>query len=159
MLRDTVTPNVIQVGKKVNVVPGAGYAEVDVRTLPGTDQAALLAELREIAGESVAVESVHTMPPVEWPADAPIVRLMEAALRAADPDGTPLPMMITLGTDAKAMALLGVPTYGFAPLRLDPDMPYLSLFHANDERVPVSALRFGLPVLHEVVRGFAAAED
>ena len=63
-------------------------------------------------------------------------------------------MMITLGTDAKALGLLGIPTYGFVPLRLEPDVPYLSLFHANDERIPVSALRFGLPVLQEVVRTF-----
>jgi acetylornithine deacetylase/succinyl-diaminopimelate desuccinylase-like protein len=159
MLRDTVTPNVIQVGKKVNVVPGLGEAEVDVRTLPGTDQASFLAELQAISGDAVSVESIHTMPPVEWPDDAEIVGLMEAALRGADPEALPLPMMITPGTDAKAMALLGIPTYGFAPLRLDADTPFLSLFHANDERIPVSGLRFGLPVLHEVVRQFAAAGD
>ncbi|HEX2194036.1 MAG TPA: M20/M25/M40 family metallo-hydrolase, partial [Candidatus Limnocylindria bacterium] len=40
MLRETVTPNVIRVGNKVNVVPGSGEADIDVRTLPGTDQAA-----------------------------------------------------------------------------------------------------------------------
>ena len=37
-------------------------------------------------------------------------------------------------------------------------MPFLSLFHGHDERVPVSALRFGLPVLHEVVSRFAGAD-
>jgi acetylornithine deacetylase/succinyl-diaminopimelate desuccinylase-like protein len=158
MLRDTVTPNVIQAGKKVNVVPGIGQAEVDVRTLPGTDQAAFLAQMQEVAGEEVLVESQHTMPPVEWPADAQIVRLMEESLRTADPAGIPLPMMITPGTDAKAMALLGIPTYGFSPLRLDPEVPFLSLFHANDERIPVSGMRFGLPVLYEVVRRFATNE-
>ncbi len=158
MLRDTVTPNVIHVGKKVNVVPGSGEAEVDVRTLPGTDQDGLLAELQELAGEDVIVESVQTMPPVECASDAEIVRLMEAALRAADPEATPLPMMITLGTDAKAMDLIGVPTYGFTPLRLGPDDGYLSLFHANDERIPVSAVRFGLPVLYEVVSRFCSAD-
>jgi len=156
MLRDTVTPNVIHVGKKMNVVPGVGEAEVDVRTLPGTDQAAFLATLQEVAGDRVMVESVLTMPAVEWPADAEIVRLMEDALRRADPEPTPLSMMITPGTDAKALALLGIPTYGFAPLRLDADVPFLSLFHANDERIPVSGLRFGLPVLYEVVARFAA---
>ena len=159
MLRDTVTPNVIHVGKKVNVVPGTGEAEIDVRTLPGTDQAALLAELQAIAGDDVIVESVHTMPPVEADADSAIVRLMQEELLRADPDATPLPMMITPGTDAKALGLLGIPTYGFAPLRLDADVPFLSLFHANDERVPVSALRFGLPVLHEVVRRFTEAGE
>jgi acetylornithine deacetylase/succinyl-diaminopimelate desuccinylase-like protein len=157
MLRDTVTPNVIHAGKKVNVVPGSGEAEIDVRTLPDTDQAGFLAELQRIAGEAVTVESVHTMPPVECSPDAEIVGIMEIALRAADPDATPLPMMITLGTDAKAMGLLGIPTYGFMPLRLEADQPFLSLFHANDERIPVSAIRFGLPVLHEVISRFVLA--
>jgi acetylornithine deacetylase/succinyl-diaminopimelate desuccinylase-like protein len=154
MLRDTVTPTVIHVGSKMNVVPGRGEAEVDVRTLPGTDQAAFLAELQAIAGDDVVVESVLTMPPVEWPAETDIVEHMSAALRDADPAAVALPMMITPGTDAKALGLLGIPTYGFAPLQLDASVPFLSLFHGNDERLPVSGLRFGLPVLHEVVERF-----
>jgi acetylornithine deacetylase/succinyl-diaminopimelate desuccinylase-like protein len=86
------------------------------------------------------------------------VRRIDVALRRADPEGEPAPMMITPGTDAKALAMLGIPTYGFAPLRLEPEVPFLSLFHGHDERVPVSAIAFGLPVLHEVVRGFVGAE-
>jgi acetylornithine deacetylase/succinyl-diaminopimelate desuccinylase-like protein len=158
MLRDTVTPNVIRVGQKMNVIPGRGEAEIDVRTLPDTDQGAFLARLGEEAGDEVAVETVLTMPPVEWPASAPIVRLMEQALRRADPEGIPSPMMITPGTDAKGLSLLGIPTYGFTPLWLEPETPFLSLFHAHDERVPVSALRFGLPVLHEVVTRFLSGD-
>ena len=81
------------------------------------------------------------LPAVEAPADAPIVVAWMRRLRRADPEGEPAPMMITPGTDAKALAMLGIPTYGFAPLRLDPEMPFLSLFHGHDERVPVSAHR------------------
>lgn len=158
MLRDTITPNVVRSGKKMNVIPGSGEAEIDVRTLPGTDQAAFLAHLQALAGDEVTVSAVMTMPPVEAPSDAEIVGHMADALRRADPDGTPLPMMITPGTDAKALALLGTPTYGFAPLRLEPDTPFLSLFHAHDERVPVSALAFGLPVLAEVIGRFVVAD-
>ncbi len=155
MLRDTVTPNVLRAGKKVNVIPGAGEAEVDVRTLPGTDQEALLDHLQDVVGEDAEVEAVVTLPAIEWPVDAEIVRLMEASLRSADPEATPVPMMITPGTDAKALARLGIPCYGFAPLKLDADVPFLSLFHGHDERVPVSALAFGLPVLAEVVTRYA----
>ncbi len=155
MLRDTVTPTVVHSGKKVNVMPGAGEAEVDVRTLPGTDQAALLAHLQEVVGEGASVEAIVALPAVEWPADAEIVGLMHEALARADPDATALPMMITPGTDAKALAQLGIPCYGFAPLRLEPDFPFLELFHGHDERVPVSALAFGLPVLAEVVARYA----
>ena len=158
MLRDTVTPTVIRVGQKMNVIPGSGQAEIDVRTLPGTDQEALLGHLAEVAGDDVRVEAVLKMPAISWPPEAEIVRRMDAALRRADPEGEPAPMMITPGTDAKALALLDIPTYGFAPLRLAPEVPFLSLFHGHDERVPVSAIAFGLPVLHEVVRGFVAAQ-
>jgi hypothetical protein len=38
-------------------------------------------------------------------------------------------------------------------------MPFLSLFHGHDERVPVSAIAFGLPVLASVVASYAGAED
>ncbi|HLY35291.1 MAG TPA: M20/M25/M40 family metallo-hydrolase [Candidatus Limnocylindria bacterium] len=154
MLRDTATPTVIRVGQKMNVIAGRGHAEIDVRTLPGTDQPAFLNELRVIAGGEVTLEPVLAAPAVEWPADAAIVRLMEEALRRADPAGIPAPMMITPGTDAKALHRLGIPTYGFSPLRLEPETPFLALFHGHDERVPVSALRFGLPVLWEVVSRF-----
>ena len=156
MLRDTATPTVVHAGKKVNVMPGSGEAEIDVRTLPGTDQAAFVAHLQDVVGQHATVEPVITLPPVEWPDDAEIVGLMTDALRAPDHDGIPVPMMITPGTDAKALMDLGIPCYGFAPLRLEADMPFLSLFHGHDERVPVSALAFGLPVLADVVSRYAA---
>jgi acetylornithine deacetylase/succinyl-diaminopimelate desuccinylase-like protein len=158
MLRDTATPTVMHAGKKVNVMPGSGEAEIDVRTLPGTDQAAFLAHLQDVVGDHAIVDPVITLPPVEWPADAELVALMTHALRTADPDGIPVPMMITPGTDAKALMDLGIPCYGFAPLRLDADMPFLSLFHGHDERVPVSALAFGLPVLADVVARYATRD-
>ncbi len=151
MLRDTITPTILRSGKKVNVMPGTGEAELDIRTLPGTDQKELLAHLQRVVGADAVVEPVVALPAVEWPADAEIVGYMHEALARADPDATAVPMMITPGTDAKALAQLRIPCYGFAPLRLEPDFPFLELFHGHDERVPVSAIGFGLPVLCEVV--------
>jgi acetylornithine deacetylase/succinyl-diaminopimelate desuccinylase-like protein len=158
MLRDTVTTTMIQVGKKMNVIPGIGEAQIDVRTLPGTDQEALIAELQATVGDLALVEPVVMLPAIEAAGDAPIVNLMRNALLSADPEARAAPMMITLGTDAKALATIGIPTYGFAPLKLGPADPFLSLFHGHDERVPVSALAFGLPVLHEVVSRFVTPE-
>ena len=62
--------------------------------------------------------------------------------------------MAPFGTDAKIDDPLGTPTYGFSPLRLEPDERFLERFHGVDERVSLSALRFGLPVLYDVVRRF-----
>ena len=38
--------------------------------------------------------------------------------------------------------------------RAGPDDQFLALFHGDDERVSVEALRFGLPVLYDVVRRY-----
>jgi hypothetical protein len=37
-------------------------------------------------------------------------------------------------------------------------MPFLSLFHGDDERLPISALEFGLPVLADVVTRYVARQ-
>jgi len=65
-----------------------------------------------------------------------------------------VPTMAPFATDAKHTQKVGTPTYGFSPLRLHPDDRFLELFHGVDERVSLDGLRFGLPVLYDVVRMF-----
>jgi acetylornithine deacetylase/succinyl-diaminopimelate desuccinylase-like protein len=47
---------------------------------------------------------------------------------------------------------LGIRCFGFAPLRLPPDLDFTALFHGVDERVPVDAVRFGVRVLDRFLR-------
>ena len=79
--------------------------------------------------------------------NAPIVDAMARALRAQDPGARMLPYLMSGGTDNKALALLGIAGYGFAPLRLPAGLDFPSLFHGVDERVPLDALDFGHRVL------------
>ena len=67
------------------------------------------------------------------------------------------PTMAPFATDAKHTQKVGTPTYGFSPLRLHPEDRFLELFHGVDERVSLAGLRFGLPVLYDVVRTFCSA--
>jgi acetylornithine deacetylase/succinyl-diaminopimelate desuccinylase-like protein len=55
------------------------------------------------------------------------------------------------GTDAKQFGRLGITGYGFSPLFLPPEYDYNALFHGVDERVPVTALHFGVRVLDRVM--------
>jgi acetylornithine deacetylase/succinyl-diaminopimelate desuccinylase-like protein len=116
-------------------------------------------ELRRRIGDDllrhVEIELVIARPPVESPADSALYGLLADTLRDHDPDAVPVPVMVPFATDAKSTVPLGTPTYGFSPLRLDPDERFLDRFHAVDERVGLDALRFGLPVLYDVVRRFA----
>ena len=158
LIRDTLSPDVIHAGIKYNVIPGDAVIEVDCRVLPGTTEADIRAEIERRLGPDLlpacTIEPIVWGAPVEAPAEGPLWDTLVSTLRDHDPEGVPLPVMAPFGTDAKATALLGVPTYGFSPLRLDPDERFLERFHGVDERVSLDALRFGLPVLYDVTRRF-----
>jgi acetylornithine deacetylase/succinyl-diaminopimelate desuccinylase-like protein len=102
----------------------------------------------------IDVELLIHAPAVDAPTDTELYRVMERSIVEHDPDGIPLPFMVPFATDAKHTAALGIPTYGFSPLRLDPAEPFMERFHGVDERVGLDALGWGLPVLYDVVRRF-----
>ena len=160
LLRDTLSPDVVHAGVKYNVIPGDAVVEVDCRVLPGTTEADMRAQVVERLGPDLAsaceIDLVVYGAPVEAPAEGRLFDLMAGTIRDHDPDGIPLPVMVPFATDAKHTDTLGTPTYGFSPLRLDPDERFLERFHGVDERVSVEALRWGLPVLYDVVRGFCS---
>ncbi|HEY3165271.1 MAG TPA: M20/M25/M40 family metallo-hydrolase [Candidatus Limnocylindrales bacterium] len=160
LLRDTVSPNIVHAGVKYNVIPGEAMIELDCRLLPGTTEAdmreTVLGRLGDLAGH-VEVELVIHAPPVAAPAESPLYGILARTVVDHDPVGIPLPFMVPFATDAKHTAVLGVPTFGFSPLQLAPDEPFLERFHGVDERVGVDALRWGLPVLYDVVRRFCGS--
>jgi acetylornithine deacetylase/succinyl-diaminopimelate desuccinylase-like protein len=143
---------------KYNVIPGDAVIEVDYRLLPGTTEAQARADVEARIGPDLMpacrIELLVWGEPVEAPAEGPLWDILVATLRDHDPEAIPLPVMAPWATDAKATILLDTPTYGFSPLRLDPDERYLERFHGVDERVSLDALRFGLPVLYDVTRRF-----
>jgi acetylornithine deacetylase/succinyl-diaminopimelate desuccinylase-like protein len=158
LLRDTISPDVIHAGIKYNVIPGDAMVEVDCRILPGTTEPHMRRVLVDRLGPELAaacdIELFVFGAPVEAPADGELFELLVSTIVEHDPEAIPLPAMVPFATDAKQTQRLGVPTYGFSPLRLDPGERFLELFHGVDERVSVDALRWGLPVLYDVVRRF-----
>ena len=158
LLRDTLSPNVFQAGVKYNVIPGDAIVEVDVRVLPGMSEADARALVEERIGPDLLphcrIELIAWGDPIEVPADGPLWDIFVSTLLEHDPDGLPVPLMATFGSDAKTTVPFGTPTYGFSPLRLSPGERFLERFHEVDEQLPLSALRFGLPVLYDVVRRF-----
>jgi acetylornithine deacetylase/succinyl-diaminopimelate desuccinylase-like protein len=158
LFRDTITVGIVRAGVKYNVIPGLAMIEIDCRVLPDADEATMRAEVMSRLGPDLAeacdVELVIYGGPVESPADSDLYRILAETIVAHDPDGIPVPAMMPFATDAKHLAPLGVPCYGFSPLRMQPKDRYFAWFHGEDERVPVEALRWGLPVLYDAVRRF-----
>jgi acetylornithine deacetylase/succinyl-diaminopimelate desuccinylase-like protein len=158
VMRDTVSVGIVTAGLKYNVIPGTAEIVIDCRTLPGTDEPSMRAELERRIGEDlmarVEIELEQVGLSVEAPLDSPLYRLLEEVIVSRDPEGVPVPFMAPFATDAKHLARIGVPAYGFSPLRVGPDDGLLGLMHGDDERVSVEALAFGLPALWEAVTLF-----
>lgn len=154
MLANTVTPTILRAGYKDNVIPGEAWVILDGRTLPGEDERSFLRELRDIVGPEPTLEVIKTAPPVEANPDTPLFDLIKTRTEAADPGARAIPWMLPGATDSKFYAQLGAVCYGFAPVRLEPRMPFGALYHGNDERMPVAGFLWGLRVYTGVVLNF-----
>ncbi len=146
-LNNTANPSMLEAGYKANVIPQSASAVVDGRTLPGYENE-LLDTVKKLVGEHVTVESLVSDIPLEVEFGGPLVDAMMQAIKSEDPDGIPIPYLLSGGTDNKALAKLGILGYGFSPLKLPADLDFVGLFHGIDERVPVDSLQFGARTLH-----------
>ena len=149
-LRTTTNPTMLTAGYKHNVVPDTAEALVDIRCMPGQEEA-VLAEVRALIGDDVEIETMHTDIGLETPFSGPLVEAITGTLERHDPGAPVLPYLLSGGTDNKALSLLGIAGYGFAPLRLDEGMDFPAMFHGVDERVPLDALSFGSRVLRDLL--------
>jgi acetylornithine deacetylase/succinyl-diaminopimelate desuccinylase-like protein len=145
-VRNTTNPTMLKAGYKHNVIPGRAEAYVDGRFLPGYEDE-FEATLDEVLGPRVKRDYMVYDIAVETEFTGSLVDAMSAALLAEDPAARAVPYTLSGGTDAKAFSTLGARCFGFAPLRLPPDLDFAGMFHGVDERVPTESLRFGARVL------------
>jgi acetylornithine deacetylase/succinyl-diaminopimelate desuccinylase-like protein len=149
-LRTTSNPTLLKAGYKHNVIPDTAEALIDIRTLPGEEDA-VLERVRELVGDDIEIVVMHRDIGLENRFSGPIVEAMVGALQKHDPGAPVLPYLLSGGTDNKAMAKLGIRGYGFAPLQLPPELDFPGMFHGVDERVPLDALVFGRRVLGDLL--------
>jgi acetylornithine deacetylase/succinyl-diaminopimelate desuccinylase-like protein len=149
-LRTTTNPTLLKAGYKHNVIPDTAEALIDIRTLPGEEDA-VLAEVRAMLDPAVEIEVVTRDVGLENPFSGALVEAMVNTLARHDPEAQVLPYLLSGGTDNKALSELGITGYGFAPLRLPADLDFPAMFHGVDERVPLDALDFGHRALTDLL--------
>lgn len=144
--QNTANPSMLMAGYKANVIPGSASAVVDGRFLPGFESE-LEETMRQLVGEDAEIKVQVRDKALEVDFSGPLVDAMSAAIISQDPEGIPVPYLMSGGTDNKALSDLGIVGYGFCPLRLPPDLDFFALFHGVDERVPVEGVKFGVRTL------------
>ena len=151
MLRNTANPTTLHAGQKINVIASTAVLEVDCRILPGQTAKSLIREVRAVIGSKPAITVIKELTPTQAPADDPVMGLFAEAITRRDPGSFVIPTLVTGLTDASHWKKLGIKCYGFAPVRLPPEISFKRLIHGHNERIPISGLRFGLETLFEVV--------
>ena len=147
-LQNTANPTMLDAGYKANVIPGSATAVIDGRFLPGYEDE-LNQTIRSIVGPDIEIETISRDIALEVEFEGDLVDAMCAAIIKHDPEGIPVPYLMSGGTDNKALSELGIVGYGFSPLQLPADLDFMALFHGVDERVPISGLHFGVNVLKD----------
>lgn len=140
----TMTPTILDAGTKANVVPDRGYANIDIRMLPGQDEDTVHDHLRKILGGDY--ERIRFETKVSHPANSSPTRggLYEAIRRAFAVDhgsSDVLPAVTPATTDARFWRDRGIPCYGVGAF--DDGLSFsefLGMFHARDERVTVESV-------------------
>ncbi len=161
LLRNTVSPTMLDAGSKINVIPGEAVAWVDGRLAPGQTDQSFLDEIRPLLGDRVKVEVDQYSSPIEAAIGSPLYETIVSVMAEHEPEAKIIPALMTGGTDAKHILPRRPETevLGFMPLRQIPgDEKEANLIHGHDERVSVENLLFATRVLFDIVIRFCGVD-
>ena len=155
VLRNGISPTVVEGGKQFNVIPASAGAVLNVRTLPGHSIDKVVNRLRAVVTEpGVTIDVTHRGE--EGPASDPGSEMFTAIAEAAhelDPKIAVVPYLSTGVTDSARLRRLGVKAYGVLPfpmLQADEER-----MHGSDERVPLESLHFGTQLIYGAIERIA----
>ena len=154
LIHNTVSPTILHGSNKVNVIPSEIAVELDGRLLPGFGPEDMLRELQPIVGDDVELEVLRYDPGPSEP-DMRLFDTLADILRQADPEGTPVPLLLSGVTDGRFFSRLGIQTYGFLPMPLPEDFNFSGTIHAANERVPATAIAFGADAIYQALQRFS----
>jgi acetylornithine deacetylase/succinyl-diaminopimelate desuccinylase-like protein len=154
----TFSPNVVQGGTKMNVIPDTVHLDIDIRTLPGVgghEVDAMLAEaLGDLAARVTIVPGDVARQATASAEDTPLFELLRRRAAAVHPGTELLPWMTVGGTDAAFFRRRGVPSYGAgmfsAAMTLE---TFQSRYHGHDERIDLPSLALSTQLWIDLVDG------
>lgn len=160
VLFSTVSPNMMEGGYRVNVIPSEAGATLDVRLLPDEDAPQFLELVRETIGDpAVNVEWAvrNQRPGASSSLDTEAYRVLESVY--AETYAAPvLPVMSTGATDMAYLRARGMQCYGIGPGIDSEDGPLGFGAHSDQERIIENELYRFVRTQYEIVQRLAATQ-
>ena len=144
MLHTSISPNIIQGGYQVNVIPSEAEATLDIRALPDEDIAAFYELMRKVINDP----AVEMVPETAQPASGAAPSRIDSRRVSAHRSGLPgtstasitIPLMQTGATDMAFLRAKGVQCYGVGAMVDEEDAPKGYGAHSDQERILEEAL-------------------
>jgi len=155
VLRNGISPTVIQGGKQFNVIPDTAEAVLNVRTLPGQSIDAVLERMRgavNVPGVTLEITHRGDEAPASDPGSEMFAAIADSA-RELDPAIAVVPYLSTGVTDSARLRRLGVHAYGILPFPMVQSDE--NRMHGTDERIPLASLHFGVRLIYGAVERIA----
>jgi acetylornithine deacetylase/succinyl-diaminopimelate desuccinylase-like protein len=159
MLRDSISPTMLEAGVRANVIPAEARAILNIRLLPGNSIDALVADLAKTVNDPqirFEVQKDGTLPAPPSSLDNEFYQTIERVSAQEFPDAAVVPYQSTWGTDSAQLRLHNVQAYGLVPFPLTAED--LGRMHGEDERIPMAAFEQGVKYLYRIVADFAVAK-
>lgn len=141
----TFSPNVTRGGVKLNVIPDSAEVDIDIRTLPEVDGAAVRAMLREAVGDlwkDVRIVEEGDNLASSSPIDTPLWDALARQTARLIPGAKTAPFIFVAATDARFFRRKGVTCYGYGLFSDRIPFPHLAeMFHGRNERIDQESLR------------------
>jgi acetylornithine deacetylase/succinyl-diaminopimelate desuccinylase-like protein len=155
LLRNTVTPTVLKGGEKVNVIPAESTISFDARLLPDESHDAFFKTIRKLAGKKVEVLPIGSGMNKSSSAgiEMTVFRKMTAAIEKLEGPIPVLPFVTTGATDLRYFRNLGIPAFGFSPIRLSKEE--LLRMHGKNERISLENVSRGVEGTYAIVKFLA----
>ncbi len=164
IMRNTIAPVFLTAGFRSNVIPGSADATLNIRTIPGTTAASMIAELTRVINDkrvevkvappsgtspsTATAAAAATMIP-ESPTSSELYIALEREAKVTYPTAKVTPYLFQAGTDAGAWRSRGIPVFGIYPYAITADE--LKRMHGNDERVSIESLRQGTEMIYRTL--------
>jgi acetylornithine deacetylase/succinyl-diaminopimelate desuccinylase-like protein len=152
----TLAPTTIAGGSKINVIPDTVSLRVDIRTLPGQDDADVEAMLADALGDlrdSVEIELVKSDPSSASPADTPLWDTLSRVTKQWYGDAETVPYLSVGATDARFFRWKQAVSYGFGLFSTKMSFEdYGQMFHGDNERVDIESLVLSTQLWDAVAR-------
>lgn len=159
MISVTLTPTIVQAGKKANVIPSSAEVLIDCRVPPGMGEDVARRDLAALIGDQgYEVEFSEAVVGNSSPLSSPLADAIGGWLEEADPGAALAPTVMPAFTDSNPFrrAFPDAVVYGFCPHREIGLLEAAPLIHGADERIPAADVELAAGFFYELPRRMLA---